>query len=160
MDTALPNHTNSSFIQTLHITWNIFPGEVPIRKSLFYNFKSKSHYSWRSASHVKVSSPFWDLWPDITFCRKIVFWNLLSCLSLWREVGSVICLSLSSNLPLFTSNICVTCVLQFSNLYTINIKLQLVPSEYSRLCSASYFSSNILQESKCLNGCMDGCCQV
>jgi hypothetical protein len=40
---------------------------------------------------------------------------------LWREVGSVICLSQSSNLPVFTSNIYVTCVLQFSNLYTIYI---------------------------------------
>jgi hypothetical protein len=29
--------------------------------------KSKSHYNWRSVGHyVKVSSPFWDLWPDIT----------------------------------------------------------------------------------------------
>jgi hypothetical protein len=67
---------------------------------------------------------------------------------LWWEVGSVICLSLSTNLPLFTSNIYITCVLQFSNLYTINIKLQSVPSEYSRLCC--YVSSNILQESKTL----------
>jgi hypothetical protein len=42
---------------------------------------------------------------------------------LWREVGSVICLSQSSNSPVFTSNIYFTCVLQFSNLYTIYIKL-------------------------------------
>jgi hypothetical protein len=34
----------------------------------------------RSVSqYVKVSSPLWDLWPDITFCPKAVFWNL-SCL--------------------------------------------------------------------------------
>jgi hypothetical protein len=58
---------------------------------------------------------------------------------LWREDGSVICLSLSSNLPLFTSIIYVTCVSQFNNLYTINIKLHSVPSEYSRLCCVSYF---------------------
>jgi hypothetical protein len=114
--------------------------------------KPKSHYNWRSVSHyAKVSSPFWDLWSDITFCPKVVFWNCCLVLlrrPLWREVGSVICLSLSSNLPSFTSNIYVTCVLQFSNLYTISITLQSVPSEYSRLCSASYFSSNILQESR------------
>jgi hypothetical protein len=30
--------------------------------------------------YVKVSSPFWVLWPDITFCPKVVFWNLLSFL--------------------------------------------------------------------------------
>jgi hypothetical protein len=48
---------------------------------------------------------------------------------LWREVRSVTCPSLSSNFPLFTSIIYVTCVSQFSNLYTINIKLQSVPSE-------------------------------
>jgi hypothetical protein len=35
----------------------------------------------RSVSqYVKVSSPLWDLWPNITFCPKVVFWNLLSCL--------------------------------------------------------------------------------
>jgi hypothetical protein len=56
---------------------------------------------------------------------------------LWREVGSVICLSQPSNLPVFTSSIYVTCVLQFSNLYTIYIKLHSVPSEYSRLCRTS-----------------------
>jgi hypothetical protein len=43
--------------------------------------KSKSHYSWRSVSlHIKVSSPLWDLWPDITFCPKVAVWKLLSCL--------------------------------------------------------------------------------
>jgi hypothetical protein len=79
---------------------------------------------------------------------------------LWREVGSVICLSLSSNFPLLTSIIYVTCVLQFRNLYSINIKLRSVPSEYSRLCSVSYFSSNILQESRHFNGCIDDRRQV
>jgi hypothetical protein len=69
---------------------------------------------------------------------------------LWQEVGSVICLSLSSNLPLLTSNIYITCVLQFSNLYTINIKLQSVPSEYSRLCSVSYGWTQSESESELL----------
>jgi hypothetical protein len=31
--------------------------------------------------YVKVSNPLWYLWPDITFCPKVVFaWKLLSCL--------------------------------------------------------------------------------
>jgi hypothetical protein len=38
---------------------------------------------------------------------------------LWQKVGSVICLSQSSNLPVCTPSIYITCVLQFSNLYTI-----------------------------------------
>jgi hypothetical protein len=34
--------------------------------------KSKSHYNWWSVSqYVKVSSPLWDLWPDMTFCPKV-----------------------------------------------------------------------------------------
>jgi hypothetical protein len=48
---------------------------------------------------------------------------------LWRDVRSVTCLSQSSNFPLFTSNIYITYILQYSNLYTINKKLQSVPSE-------------------------------
>jgi hypothetical protein len=90
--------------------------------------KSKSHYNWRSVSHyVNVSSPFCDLWPDITFCPKVVSWNLLSCLfgrPLWREVGSVICLSLSSNLPLFASNI-----YEFTFHLLIRIIMELSPYE-------------------------------
>jgi hypothetical protein len=40
---------------------------------LWLTHKSKSHYNWWSVSHyVKVLSPFWDLWPDITFCPKVV----------------------------------------------------------------------------------------
>jgi hypothetical protein len=30
--------------------------------------------------YVLVSSPLRDLWPDITFCPKVVVWKLLSCL--------------------------------------------------------------------------------
>jgi hypothetical protein len=51
-------------------------------------------------------------------------------------------------------------IFTFSNLYTINIKLQSVPFEYSRLRSASYFGSNILQESRQLNGRIDDRRQV
>jgi hypothetical protein len=56
--------------------------------------KSKSHYDWRSVSqYVLVSSPIWDIWPEIppppSYC--LVFLGR----PLWREVGSVICQSLS-----------------------------------------------------------------
>jgi hypothetical protein len=65
-------------------------------------------------------------------------------LSLWSGLsmrGRVCHLSFSvySNLLVFTSSICVTCVLQFSNLYTIYTKLHSLPPESSRLCSTSYF---------------------
>jgi hypothetical protein len=80
------------------------------------------------SQYVKVSSPFWGLWPNIIFCPKVVSVGR----PLWREVGSVVYLSQSGNLPVFTSSIYVTCVLQFSNLYAISIKLHSVPSEYSR----------------------------
>jgi hypothetical protein len=47
--------------------------------------RSKSRYDWRSVGqsvcqYVKEPSPLWDLWPDITFCPKVVVWKLLSCL--------------------------------------------------------------------------------
>jgi hypothetical protein len=103
-------------------------------------WQSKSRYDWLSISqYVEVSSPLWDLWPDITFCPQVV-WKLLSCLcrapSLTR--GRVFHLSFSvfSNLPVFTSSIYVSCVLQFNILYT---KLLSVPAQYSRLCSISYY---------------------
>jgi hypothetical protein len=51
----------------------------------------------------------------------------ICCLVFLNEVGSVICRPQSSNLLLFTSIIYVRCVLQFSNLYVINTKLQSVP---------------------------------
>jgi hypothetical protein len=67
--------------------------------------KSKSHYNWWSLSqYVKVWSPLWDLWPVITFCPKIVFWKLLSCL--WgglsdeRSGLSVVILSLKFEVTL------------------------------------------------------------
>jgi hypothetical protein len=42
--------------------------------------KSKLIYDWWSDSqYVLVSSPPWDLWSDITFCRKVAVWKLWSC---------------------------------------------------------------------------------
>jgi hypothetical protein len=95
--------------------------------------KSKSHYNWLPINHyVKVSSPFWDLWPDFAFCPKVVFWNLLSCLcgapSLTRGQVCHLSFSVYSNLPVFTSSIYVTCVSQFRDLYTTYIKLHSIPS--------------------------------
>jgi hypothetical protein len=107
---------------------------------------SQSHVTTDGQSvsqYAKVSNPLWDLWPDITFCPKIVVSNLLSCLyrvpSLTRGRVCHLSFSVYNNLSVFTSSIYVTCVLQFSNVYTINIKLQSVSSEYSRLCSSSYY---------------------
>jgi hypothetical protein len=48
--------------------------------------KSKSCYDWRSVSqYVLVSSPLWNLWPDIIFCLKV------AVLSLWgAEVEAIL----------------------------------------------------------------------
>jgi hypothetical protein len=32
-----------------------------------------------SCQYVEVSSPIWDLWPDITSCPQVVIWKLLTC---------------------------------------------------------------------------------
>jgi hypothetical protein len=69
------------------------------------------------------------------FCLKVAVLSLWGALS---DERSGLSFSVSSKLSVFTSSTYVSCVLQFSNLYTINIKLQSVPSEYSRLCSTSY----------------------
>jgi hypothetical protein len=63
-------------------------------------------------------------------------------LSLWNALSderSHLSLSVYSNLSVFTSSIYVRCVLQFSSLYTIYIKLHSVPSQYRRLCSTDYY---------------------
>jgi hypothetical protein len=36
-------------------------------------------YITTDGQYVLVSSPLWDLWPDITSCRKVAAWNLQSC---------------------------------------------------------------------------------
>jgi hypothetical protein len=44
--------------------------------------KSKLCYDWRSVSqYVLVSSPLWNLWPDITFCLKVAVLSLWGALS-------------------------------------------------------------------------------
>jgi hypothetical protein len=52
---------------------------------------------------------------------------------LWREVGSVICLSQSSNVPLFISSIYFTYVLQFSNYIWSFIWSRLSTADYAKL---------------------------
>jgi hypothetical protein len=47
-----------------------------------YDIKSKSLYNWWSVSnYVLVSSPLWDLWPDITSCLKVAAMSLWGTLS-------------------------------------------------------------------------------
>jgi hypothetical protein len=51
--------------------------------SLTETQKSKSYYDWRSVSQdVLVSSPLWNLWPDIIFfCLKVAVLSLWGALS-------------------------------------------------------------------------------
>jgi hypothetical protein len=52
---------------------------------------SKSHYDRRPVGQcVLVSSPVWGSWPDVNYCLNC-FVDIVR--PLWREVGSVICLS-------------------------------------------------------------------
>jgi hypothetical protein len=100
--------------------------------------KSKSRYNWRSVSqYVKVSSPLWDLWPDITFCPKFVFWKLLFCLCGAPNLtgGRVYHLSFSVCSiyqylhQAFTLHVC----------YTSEIDIQYIQSFFqSRLSTADY----------------------
>jgi hypothetical protein len=39
-------------------------------------FWSDTFADFQLTVEVKVSSPLWDLWPNVTFCPKVVFWNL------------------------------------------------------------------------------------
>jgi hypothetical protein len=121
------------------------PGEVEVMLEL-----TVGRSVGRSVSqYVKVSSPLWDLWPDITFCPMVVFWKFLSCLcgapSLTRGRVYYLSFSACSNLSVCTSSIYVTCVLQFSNLYTIYTKLNSVPSQHSRLCSTTCYELKLPQ---------------
>jgi hypothetical protein len=53
---------------------------------------SKSLYDRRSVDQsVLVSNPIWGSWPYINFCLTLLFCRCRA--PLWREVGSVICLS-------------------------------------------------------------------
>jgi hypothetical protein len=70
------------------LTWTSFDLSLPKITNVIcmwfdkylLNSQSRSNITTdgRSVSqYVKVSSPFWDLWPDITFCPKVVVWKLL-----------------------------------------------------------------------------------
>jgi hypothetical protein len=61
--------------------------------------KLKSRYDWWSVSQYGlVTSPLWDLWPDINFV-----WNLLSCLCrapwLMRSPVNLLSVTVSGNCP-------------------------------------------------------------
>jgi hypothetical protein len=59
---------------------------------------------------------------------------------LWPEVGSVICHSQSVVIYQYLHQwFFISCVLEFSNSYTIFTKLLSVPTRYSWLCSTSYY---------------------
>jgi hypothetical protein len=63
-------------------SWAQSIGLVPLC-GLYSRRRSRRHVTTdgRSVSqYVEVSSPLWDLRPDITFCPKVVFWKVLSCL--------------------------------------------------------------------------------
>jgi hypothetical protein len=47
--------------------------------------RSRSYFTTDDQSvsqYVFVSSPLWDLWPDISSCRKVAVWKLRSCFCL------------------------------------------------------------------------------
>jgi hypothetical protein len=63
----------------------LLDGDCPTANSwweLEIRSKSKLLYDWRSVSqYVLMSSPLWDLWSDITSCRKVAvlfLWGALS----------------------------------------------------------------------------------
>jgi hypothetical protein len=61
--------------------------------------KSKLLYDLRSVNqYVLVSSPLWDLWPDITPCLRVPVWKLRFVSvrrPLWREDASVVCIAIT-----------------------------------------------------------------
>jgi hypothetical protein len=69
----------------LHIPMVGLPLSLPpslLREQNAIWSKSKQNllYDWRSVDqYVLVSSPLWDLWPDITLFRKLAVWTLRSC---------------------------------------------------------------------------------
>jgi hypothetical protein len=88
-----------------HPTSGHWPRDIEGQRS-----RIRSHVTTDGQSvsqYVKVSSPLWDLWPDITFCPKVVFWKLLSFSvgrPLWREVGCHLSFLVCSNLPTASSS--------------------------------------------------------
>jgi hypothetical protein len=84
--------------------------------------ESESHYNWQSVSqsvsqYVLVPSPIWDFWPEIFFFESyclVIWWR-----PLWREVGSVICQSLSIQSTVtskYLHKLCTFCVTHISQL--------------------------------------------
>jgi hypothetical protein len=99
----------------LTLCYNIWrENEHPVKLFHWLKFHNWSCFQYLTTDHVieaevtlqltvsqsvsQVSSPLWDLWPDITFCRKL--FSESCCLvsvgrPLWREVGPFICNSQS-----------------------------------------------------------------
>jgi hypothetical protein len=60
--------------------------EVEVTLQLTVSQSVSQSVSQAVSGYVKVSRPLWDLWPDITFCPKVVIWELLSCLCKGRPL--------------------------------------------------------------------------
>jgi hypothetical protein len=75
-------------------------------------------------------------------CLKVAVLSLWGALSDERS-GLSLSFSACSNLSIFKSSIYVSCVLQFSNLYTLYKKLFSVLAHYNTLCSTSYYKQNL-----------------
>jgi hypothetical protein len=87
------NDMKATFNNILADGYSSVPNEMhfisPPAKEVSVLSKSKSCYNRRSVSqYAKVSSPLWDLWPDIAFCPKVVVWKFLPspCYSLPRRL--------------------------------------------------------------------------
>jgi hypothetical protein len=88
--------------------------------------ESESHCDWRSVSlSVLVSSP----------CLTVTVFSL-GGLPLWREDGSVVCQSVSSQLPVCTIFTFYMCHMLL-NTYTTYTRPLSVRAQYSRLCAIS-----------------------
>jgi hypothetical protein len=105
---------NSSVNACTRINHDIIMHIVQIRSHVITDGQSVSMSTYRA--HFGLETRYYFLSEGCFL--KIAVLSLWGALSDERS-GSVICLSQSTNWPLFTSNIYVTCVLQFSNLYTI-----------------------------------------
>jgi hypothetical protein len=71
------NPTPANFILLLLVTGYVLSTTTSTSK-----LKSKACYDWQSVSqYVLVSSPLWNLWPDVVFCLKVAVLSLWGALS-------------------------------------------------------------------------------
>jgi hypothetical protein len=63
-----------------HFSSNVVRGTDSMSKKYIGYIKVKVTLRLTVSQYVLVSSPVWDLWPDITSCLKVSVWKLLCCL--------------------------------------------------------------------------------